>query len=172
MQANWTATSSPRVHSVSGSKCSFTAFIYKYYTFYYPTFFILKICFPCTYYEYIKSLNMGDHRARSEENSDPLKDKLGVNENRPFYQCARANARAIDAKKIKRSRVAQSKTGESFQRPNKETKCGDSLHPKYIVCGVKYQYALFEPKHAHVREWLMAFEGDTLYTCSFFPSPF
>ena len=44
-------------HSVSGSKCSFTSVIYKYQNLYYPTFFLPKICSPCTYYEYITLLN-------------------------------------------------------------------------------------------------------------------
>ena len=44
-------------HSVSGSKCSFTSVIYKYHNLYYPTFFLPKICSPCTYYEYITLLN-------------------------------------------------------------------------------------------------------------------
>ena len=38
--------------------------------------------------------------------------KLGVNENPPFYQCARVNARANDARNM-RSRDAQCKTRES-----------------------------------------------------------
>ena len=29
----------------------FTSFIYKYYNFYYPTFFLLKMCFSCPYHE-------------------------------------------------------------------------------------------------------------------------
>ena len=44
-------------HSVSGSKCSFTSVIYKYHNLYHPTFFLPKICFLCTYYEYITLLN-------------------------------------------------------------------------------------------------------------------
>ena len=65
--------------SHSGSKCPapnavFTSFIYKHYNFYYPTFFLLKICFPCTYYEYITPLKRGGHHARSGENSHSLTD--------------------------------------------------------------------------------------------------
>ena len=62
-------------HSVSGSKCSFTSVIYKYHNLYYPTFFLPKICSPCTYYEYITLLNRrrgggeGSHRARPGESS-------------------------------------------------------------------------------------------------------
>ena len=71
-------------HSVSGSKCSFTSVIYKYHNLYYPTFFLPKICSPCTYYEYITLLNRrrgggggggeGSHRARSGESSHSLSD--------------------------------------------------------------------------------------------------
>ena len=46
-------------HSVSGSICSFTAFMYIYC----PTFFLLKTCFPCTYYEYITTLKRRGYRA-------------------------------------------------------------------------------------------------------------
>ena len=94
------------ITSQSGSKCSLVSFICKYYNFYYPTFFLPKICFPYTYYEYITPLKGrwgggggGAHRARSGENSHtiPCLNKLGDNENPPFYQCTRAYARANDA---------------------------------------------------------------------------
>ena len=39
------------VSKLDRSKCSFTSFIGKYYNFYYPTFFLLKIYFPFTNYE-------------------------------------------------------------------------------------------------------------------------
>ena len=51
------------LHSVSVSKCSITSFICKYYNFYHPTFFLLKIClkicFLCAYYEYMRPLKIG-----------------------------------------------------------------------------------------------------------------
>ena len=46
-------------------------------------------------YEYITPSKRRGHCARSEENSHSLTDEAS-----PFYQCARANARAYDAKKF------------------------------------------------------------------------
>ena len=65
MQANWTATSSPRTKGLA-PKCSFTAFITTTST----------MCFPRNYYEYITPLKRGEgHCARSGENSDFVTDK-------------------------------------------------------------------------------------------------
>ena len=107
-------------HSVCDSKYSFTSVIYKYHNLYYATFFLPKICSPCTYYEYITLLNRrrggGGGRGVTVLVQGKVvilcQIKLGVNENPPCYQCARVNARANDARNM-RSRVAQCKTRES-----------------------------------------------------------
>ena len=64
-------------------------------------FFLPKICFPCTYYEYITLLNRRRGGATMLFQGKVVilcQIKLGVNENPPFYQCARVNARANDAR--------------------------------------------------------------------------
>ena len=53
MKTNWTSTVIT-LHSVSGVWLQFHVICSKYYKFYYPTFLLLKICFPYTYYEDIK----------------------------------------------------------------------------------------------------------------------
>ena len=53
MKTNWTSTVIT-LHSVSGVWLQFHVICSKYYKLYYPTFLLLKICFPYTYYEDIK----------------------------------------------------------------------------------------------------------------------
>ena len=88
-------------HSVSGSKCSFTSVIYKYHNLYYPTFFLPKICSPCTYYEYITLLNRRRGGGGGRGVTVLVQGKVVI-----------LDARANDARNM-RSRVAHCKTRES-----------------------------------------------------------
>ena len=51
----------------------------------------------------------------------PLQIKLGVSENPPFYQCARASARANDARNYAQSGWAMQNQGSTQSRPQRSS---------------------------------------------------
>ena len=73
---------------------SFTSLIHKKYNLYYQTFFLLEICFSCTYYEKMTPIKMGSHRARLGENRHlPISRRSVLQKTAVFSTCTRSCAR-------------------------------------------------------------------------------
>ena len=109
------------------------------YNFYYQTFFLLEICFSCTYYEQITSIKMGRHRARLGENRQlPISWRSVLQKTAVFSTCSRSCARCW-RKKLCVERMRNAIQGNYLKSVNNHSerrakKQRPSFHTKVLPC--------------------------------------